>query len=782
MIRAVYRLHLIIVTLLLAVVPVRAWFPGPDQPIGSSGFIVDPLSRGDVVSFFQYIYRASEGSNDRIDWQGNLAVCGTISSTSAAYKEDTLRRINYYRAMVGMPADLVMDSSQLIRIQGDQNLIGSNPNRTQGDATHLAAEMMTWEFAANGIVMDHEPPTNTICYTPDGWNGAANSLLALGAKGPEAIDAYMLEPSGLDLTLNPEVGHRRWLLYSLMQTVVTADIPSQVVQGNEFIDVNATYVISDFKTPAEAPPAKFVTWPNEGFFPQIFRPERWSITYPGADFRSATVLVTDQLGQVLDVSPDLASANQMLVGDNTLSWTVASELVDATFNDQSYTVTVSNIQGEGIPTSYTYKTTFINPNRVAENLVPIGPEAPILDGSNYYFDSIESADSVRVRISEVDTLTWIEGAEDSTLGLHFTDLTNSVYDARHGEEFFDSRGVYHITGDRSWRLTFGSLQDALGLVALELKDPILPQVDTMLNFSFRRGYQGLDNEVLEVQFTTDGVTWFVLPGSQIVSEGSDNSFPPRPVETRSIPIPSAGLATRIRFVYRLSDRMLARSVEEASMMNPRDIVLLANTVDTGSGDEFPTGIFIDNITFTNSETITTVNEVLIDNEAEFFQLDPALIGQSVSVGDAYRITLVPQIADLVFSPGVGATVTYVPPPGEEDFEFWKENEYAIIGSFTDDDDGDGLDNGAEYAFSSNPLVKNAGVEPSAQVIITQQNFELCRQLPEGLQNGVNYEAEWSTNFLMWNTVPASISGGCLRASIPLANRSAAFMRWRITPE
>ncbi len=771
--------RLAVVALLFTVVSARAWFPGPGQPVGSSGYSVDPFSRADVVSFFQHIYQASEGSSDRINWQGDLSICGTISSTSPAYKEDTLRRINYYRAMVGLPADLLMDSSQLIEIQGDQTAIGSNPNRTQGDATHLAAEMMAWEFAQNGIVMDHEPPTNTICYTPDGWNGAANSLLALGAKGPEAIDAYMLEPSGLDLTLNPEVGHRRWLLYSLMQTVATADIPAQVVLGNQFIDVNATYVITDFKSPAEAPPPKFVTWPNEGYFPQVFSPVRWSITYPGADFRSASVTVVDESGQQLNVTPDSASANQMLVGDNTLSWTVSSELPDATSQDRSYTVTVSNILGSGIPDSYTYVTTFMNPNRVAESLVPVGPDEPIEDGSNYYFDTIQSADSVSVRISEVTPLTWVEGAEDATLGLHFDDLTNVSYDARYGEEFFDSSGIYHISDDRSWRLTFGSIEDTFGLVALELKNSILPQANTRLNFSFRRGYQGLDNEVLEAQYTTDGETWLVLPGSLIVSEGSSNSFPPRPVETRSISIPNTGLATRVRFVYRLSDRMLARTLEEASMMNPRDIILLANSIEPGSGDEFPTGIFLDDITLTNTDSVTDVNEVLIDNEAEVFELDATLIGQSVSPGDSYYITLVPQIADFIYSPGVGAVVTYAQPPAVGNFEFWRENKFAILGAFSDDFDGDGLDNGVEYAFSLDPLSGNDAVD---EIIITPQNFELRRPLPEGLQSGVNYQAEWSTDLAIWNVIPATFTGGLLRASIPTAGRPRALMRWRITED
>ena len=89
---------------------VHAWTPGVGNESATSGFTVDRQSRMDVVSFWHAVYQESEGYEGRIDW------AGAPGTTSAAFKGDVQRRLNYYRAMAGMRADMGMNTGSTVLI------------------------------------------------------------------------------------------------------------------------------------------------------------------------------------------------------------------------------------------------------------------------------------------------------------------------------------------------------------------------------------------------------------------------------------------------------------------------------------------------------------------------------------------------------------------------------------------------------------------------------------------------------------------------------------------
>ncbi|NCF12407.1 MAG: hypothetical protein GWP68_03380 [Verrucomicrobiaceae bacterium] len=57
---------------------------------------MDTQSRNDVISFWHSVYSESEGYENRLGWTGSIGN-NEPGSTSAAFKNDVERRINYYR-------------------------------------------------------------------------------------------------------------------------------------------------------------------------------------------------------------------------------------------------------------------------------------------------------------------------------------------------------------------------------------------------------------------------------------------------------------------------------------------------------------------------------------------------------------------------------------------------------------------------------------------------------------------------------------------------------------
>jgi uncharacterized protein YkwD len=298
---------------------------------------VDPTSRAASLEFYQRVYLGSEGV--AIGWTGSQATC-TAGTTAAAFRAAVQLRINYYRALAGVPSDLVL-------------------NPTYTNKAQQAALMMS----ANGD-LDHSPPSSWRCYTSAGAEAAGSSNLCLGAYGPGAIDAYMQDAGGS----NYFVGHRRWVLYPQTQEMGTGDIP----EGGGYWAANALWVF-DSHIWDERPETReeYVAWPPPGYVPyQVVFP-RWSFSYAGANFGSATVSMSSG-GSGVDVTVKPVENGY---GENTLVWEPAASF-GPPGADTTYSVSVKNVLIKGSPRNFSYDVIVFDPATVAR--IPIaegvGPE------------------------------------------------------------------------------------------------------------------------------------------------------------------------------------------------------------------------------------------------------------------------------------------------------------------------------------------------------------------------------------------------------------------------
>lgn len=465
-------LHCAQVSLLVIVTaaPCAGWIPGTVSPLAVDGFSVDSTSRRDVLAFYQCIYKASENYAANMTWTGNVATC-TPGSTSTAYKNDVRRRINFYRAMAGLPGDIVFDDVKTAKCQQAASMFSRNNN------------------------ISHNPPNNWSCYTADADEAAEKSNIAYGTHGPQAVDAFMVD----DGNGNQPVGHRRWFLYSRAQEMATGDIPA----NSTYPSTNAIWVIGN---PKPAPVAKFIPWPNAGFIPEPLVPERWSLSYPGATFGSANVTVTLNGNPV---STTVISNNVSNVGDNTIVWSMTG-LPSTVTNDVTYQVNVTGIGGGG-PSSHSYSVTLFNPDILGEITTLSGPSTCSSSGTTLSVGAIAQADDYQVMVSRASTAAWTEGAEDSPIP-QITENISAGYTLR--------QTTHKRTGAKAFQLTFPS--GVFADQSFTVTRTVIPAANSFLTYYDRARFSTTTTTLTTQISTNGGATWTNLTSRNGVGLSSGN--------------------------------------------------------------------------------------------------------------------------------------------------------------------------------------------------------------------------------------------------------------------
>lgn len=276
---------------------------------------IDTQDRDTVRQFYLTTYLASEGISS--GWTGNHASCNP-GTTSDAFKAAILLRINYFRAMGGVP-----------------------PIKGFTDAYNQKAQAAALMMSVNRA-LSHYPPAIWTCYSDDGYEGASSSNLYLGVYGPSAISGYMQDyGSG-----NYFVGHRRWILYPQTKNMGTGDVPPQ----SGYQSSNALWVFDRDNMRGDRPTTResFVAWPPAGYVPRQVVYSRWSFSYPKAVFSGVTVTVTRN-GQPVAVSLSPIANGY---GENTLVWELGET---PPYGDVVYAVSVQNVTIDDVAQNFAYQ-------------------------------------------------------------------------------------------------------------------------------------------------------------------------------------------------------------------------------------------------------------------------------------------------------------------------------------------------------------------------------------------------------------------------------------------
>ena len=582
----------------------------------SSGFSVNNQDRNDVIAFWHAVYQASEGYEQRIGWTGNYT--GIPGKTSVEFARDIERRLNYFRAMCGVPANATVNSNAPVVIKPGQ-IHQPAPNVSKAEAAQLAALMLIHNYnptTGANPGFSHDPLPAVTGWSKAAWNACAHGNLAFGLFGPGAVSEYFIEELATGTSTsawNALVGHRRWLLNPKATSFASGDQPGTSASRPP---TNALYVIQNNNELKADPTPGFVAYPAPGYFPAPLNSRYWSFSLAGADFSSAKVVLTDSFEKSVKLTGVTSNTSY---GDPALLWEVSgSAAVQSVSADTTFKVKVTGIKGIGIPSAVDYSVTLINPDQIVWNQLIVGPVViPPGKESVYAFTPPTNAEALAVTTFLKRPVNWSENAENPA-AMKIIDRSSANYPLIASRSRFPGFGG--VAGNRSFNLTFPSFYDLLhrGVPAeiFEIDRDILPGSKAQLRFLYRRGYM-TPGSAMAVEVSNDrGLTWKAL-GRPIT--GVSSRYYDEDVSAAALKLPISDKPLRIRFRY---------------FTQPNTTIYTHDAAPTS-----PTGIFIDDITMTNCQWLEPKRSTTLQKNARQFRLNSRSAGGKLEKNNEWLIGL-----------------------------------------------------------------------------------------------------------------------------------------------
>ena len=728
--------------------------------IPAGGFVVDMQSRIESLAFYNAVFLASEGAEYRIGWTGSYGGTCASGNTAQLFKDDVRRRVNYYRALCGLPAAISFDAD----LAGNSGPAGS-PQVSATTTKRAAAQASAYLNAFSNVFFDnfaltHSPiASNSACYSNTAWNGSWHSNLTIGYFGPKAIDVYMADDDlNDDQANNANVGHRRWILYSRARDMSSGDVPRSTYSDASgtypVLPANALYVTGVFASAASSP-KNFVTWPPAGYVPLPLKPLRWSVSYPGATFVGAASAITlrGPDGNVIPVS--VLSHNQTTLGDNTLVFQPSQTNVTGTA-DATFTVTITGMGGTGVPASHTWQTTFFDPAELGLTQTLSGPAQPRPSGSDYQFNAAPLAGSYQVLVNtRGNNLAYVENGEAAVPDI-VTEKTGT-YPVLQEAASLGGLSFVPRSGSRSLHLCFPLDESEIDYLphpqAFMLGPEFIPSTSSTLSFQELFRWLFTTNRVSAEISTDGGNRWAEIYGrngafSYAVGASYSSSGWDPVWRARSISLaPWAGKTVRLRFILR-----------------PGAISF--------DGPDINHGCYLDDITLSD---VSRLSPGALNTQADTsFKLNQASAGTPLVAGSSYLLRVRSRIGTRYMGYSGALTVVPAPPSGFE--TAFPALAVAPLG----DSDQDGIPNLIEYGLGLNPQSPNqASVLP--QPVLTDSGLTLGFTVPPGI-NDLDYTAECTTDFNAWLPVTNVGSAHQPVFTVPLGTGPRSFLRLRISQQ
>ncbi|NBD37771.1 MAG: hypothetical protein GVY10_04300 [Verrucomicrobia bacterium] len=388
-------------------------------------------NRWKVRDFYTAAYPVPAGLE--MGWTGSYAE-GNAGRLSREWLAAVETRINFFRSMAGVPADVTLTEALSARAQAAAFLLSVN-----------------WQPDEDPEVDPHRPPTTWTFFTDEAAEATARSNIGYGVQGPRAVTDYINDygPS------NHWVGHRRWLLYPQTREMGAGDAPGEGNSG--FGTTNAIYVIGTPNQREERPPTRddFVAWPPPGHVPSDLVFARWSLSYPGADFSAAEVTMRVE-GTPVEVAKESLSPASSQIGEPTLVWVPegfdprTSHPWPTPDEDETVAITVANVKVGSATRSFSYEVTVFDPAQPGPGETPTALEGPeeLLTGEvgSFSVTSRPWAEASELRILRMGGPPPFYGAE--ALPLPLVRSLSPGYEPRQRDRVANGGHAFHLVMPR----------------------------------------------------------------------------------------------------------------------------------------------------------------------------------------------------------------------------------------------------------------------------------------------------------------------------------------------
>ncbi len=262
-----------------------------------------------------------------LGWTGSVAGCkaGEISTT---VQKNVIKRVNYFRRLVGLPDNVTLNSAQNQKCQE-------------------AALFMI----ANHTITHYPSSSGTSCYTSGAADAAGHGNLAISNGYSEldanhsvnAVTGYIEDPGANNLA----VGHRAWILFPQLAAMGTGSCFNPA--DNNW---TANCLMWGDNLTGPAVNIDFVAYPPANYIPSSLVFPRWSFSIQGANFNNANVSMTDKSGTNIACNVIHRSA-QTGYPDARIAWEPAGNFPNGITKDTEYNVTITGITGAN-KSSYSY--------------------------------------------------------------------------------------------------------------------------------------------------------------------------------------------------------------------------------------------------------------------------------------------------------------------------------------------------------------------------------------------------------------------------------------------
>ncbi|MEO2185397.1 MAG: CAP domain-containing protein [bacterium] len=580
---------------------------------------VDTSNRSDVIRHFLSNYLPSENFEEHHEWTGDMNIADP-GQVSERLHDDVIQRVNYFRAMAGLSADIILSEKLNTKCQ-------------------QAAFMMAYNNK-----LDHYPSTDWDHYSENGAEAARHSNLSLGFNtpyyGPTAIDGQ-IEDSGSN---NYSVGHRRWILYSRapkkmghgsipLTFIIPQPDPNPIPIPNPNPNSNPNPNPNPNPDPSPTPKNKnsamvlwvigkpsnqpqnvpeFIAWPPKGFVPRQVVYKRWSFAIPTkintfTDFSKSKVSV---MHKGIELPTEIIfRGNSHQGNDPTLVFEIENFTTSSnSFEDQSYSVTISEI--EGLPkSSYQYEVKIIDPYRL--DSITINGSSKLYEDSdrNFTFTPIKAAEKYEILIGKPQQKFWVESAEGKN--------TKTIID--------DTKKIHPLFVEGISKSGTSSFHLSSNDESFEIDREIIPSSNSKIEFDHVFRYMG-EGTFLSLEIRTETGPWIQLwkrygkHGYQVFVGDWDNDW-----TFTSMPLGDfVNERIRMRFRYEYQSGADWSPVE--------------------GDDPNEMGAFIDNIQVTNSSELQPISSITLEADQTSF-------GISTLPADEYWLQIKAQISDRWFGYG-----------------------------------------------------------------------------------------------------------------------------------